>query len=66
MDLIPTKASDQEIGGAASPAGGQQPLTPRIISSGDLLKGKRELIIHHNREVYRLKLTGSNKLILTK
>jgi hemin uptake protein HemP len=37
-----------------------------VLSSGDLLRGRRQLIIQHGRERYRLLLTKSNKLILTK
>jgi hemin uptake protein HemP len=47
--------------------------SPRMISvaghkidSRDLFIGTREVIIHHGGEVYRLRLTGQNKLILTK
>jgi len=36
------------------------------VSSNDLLAGRRQLIIRHGREQYRLRLTSSNKLILTK
>lgn len=36
------------------------------IDSRDLFIGTREVIIHHGAEVYRLRLTGQNKLILTK
>ena len=46
---------------------------PRMISvaghkleSRDLFIGTREVIIHHGGEVYRLRLTSQNKLILTK
>jgi hemin uptake protein HemP len=46
---------------------------PRMISvaghkidSRDLFIGTREVIIHHGGDVYRLRLTGQNKLILTK
>ena len=46
---------------------------PRTISiaghkldSRDLFIGTREVIIHHGGEVYRLRLTSQNKLILTK
>jgi hemin uptake protein HemP len=39
---------------------------PRIVSSEDLLAGKRELLIQHGTEQYRLRLTASNKLILVK
>jgi hemin uptake protein HemP len=36
------------------------------ISSAVLLGGRRQLIIQHGDEQYRLLLTRSNKLILTK
>jgi len=36
------------------------------VSSNDLLAGRRQLIIQHGRAQYRLRLTSSNKLILTK
>jgi len=39
---------------------------PRIVSSVTLLAGRRELIIQHGTEQYRLRLTASNKLILVK
>ncbi len=39
---------------------------PATVSSRDLLVGHRQLIIQHGREQYRLRLTSSNKLILTK
>jgi hemin uptake protein HemP len=38
----------------------------RTLSSGTLLGGRRELVILHGNERYRLLLTRSNKLILTK
>ena len=34
--------------------------------SGSLLKGLHEILIHHNGETYRLRLTKNNKLILHK
>jgi hemin uptake protein HemP len=46
-----------------------QPFTARIapkIASEQLMKGKREIIIQHGLEEYRLKITASGKLILTK
>jgi hemin uptake protein HemP len=36
------------------------------IDSRDLFIGTREVIIQHSGEIYRLRLTGQNKLILTK
>ena len=38
----------------------------REISSEALLAGGKELLIHHQGEAYRLRLTRQNKLILTK
>ena len=39
---------------------------PRMVNSGDLLAGKRELLIHHRGDIYRLLLTRNGKLILQK
>lgn len=56
----------------------QSPRTPRpndvggetadatTVDSVTLMKGRRELIIRHGAETYRLRVTASNKLILTK
>jgi hemin uptake protein HemP len=38
----------------------------RRISSRELLGGQRVLVIQHNQEEYRLQVTRSGKLILTK
>ncbi|MEX0808118.1 MAG: hemin uptake protein HemP [Dongiaceae bacterium] len=42
------------------------PETPDRVSSADLMGGKRELCIEHAGELYRLRITGKGKLILTK
>jgi len=39
---------------------------PPHLHSKSLFKGRRELQIHHNEEVYRLTITKLGKLILTK
>jgi hemin uptake protein HemP len=39
---------------------------PLVVSSDKLLGGRRQLIIQHGDERYRLLVTRSNKLILTK
>jgi hemin uptake protein HemP len=39
---------------------------PRTISSRELLRGERLVIVQHEQESYRLQLTASGKLILTK
>lgn len=38
----------------------------RRIASAQLLAGKREIIIEHGDDEYRLRVTGTGKLILTK
>jgi hemin uptake protein HemP len=43
-----------------------KPAAPAKISSQDLLAGRREVIIQHGADQYRLQLTNSNKLILVK
>lgn len=39
---------------------------PRIVRSAELLAGEREVAIVHGDETYRLRLTSTGKLILTK
>jgi len=36
------------------------------VDSTALMKGRRELIIRHGADTYRLRITASNKQILTK
>ncbi|MSP76074.1 MAG: hemin uptake protein HemP [Rhodospirillaceae bacterium] len=48
-----------------SEAGRPDPSTP-VVDSVTLMSGRRELIIRHGTESYRLRVTASNKLILTK
>ena len=38
----------------------------RIIRSAELLQGEREVYIDHEGEIYRLRLTRNQKLILQK
>lgn len=40
--------------------------TPRELDSRTLFADTREIIIQHEDERYRLRLTSNNKLILTK
>jgi len=42
------------------------PAAAPSVSSRELLGNARELIIRHGQESYRLRLTKSSKLILTK
>ena len=37
-----------------------------VADSFTLMSGKRELVIRHNGQAYRLRVTASDKLILTK
>jgi hemin uptake protein HemP len=46
----------------SSPSGAGTP----VVESVALMSGRRELIIRHNADTYRLRVTASNKLILTK
>jgi hemin uptake protein HemP len=41
-------------------------LVDNRIESGELFLGAREITIAHGADVYRLRLTSQNKLILTK
>jgi hemin uptake protein HemP len=56
MPELPVLKSRKEEEGAPTP----------VICSRDLLGDRRELIIQHGPDRYRLLLTRSNKLILTK
>jgi hemin uptake protein HemP len=51
---------------AKSGAQKEEPENTRTVSSRDLLGAHRQLIIEHGGDRYRLLLTKSNKLILTK
>ena len=51
---------------APDPAAAAEADVPVQSRSEDLLKGRRELLIRHGDEQYRLRLTRMNKLILTK
>lgn len=39
---------------------------PLVVDSVTMMSGRRELLIRHGDDVYRLRVTASNKLILTK
>lgn len=41
-------------------------MTVKTITSTELLNGGNELIILHNGEIYQLRITSKNRLILTK
>jgi hemin uptake protein HemP len=39
---------------------------PRVVRTEDLFGAKREVIIRHGQQEYRLRITRADKLILTK
>jgi hemin uptake protein HemP len=53
--------SDATDARAAAP-----PPNPPIVRTDELFGTRREVIIKHGEEEYRLRITRSNKLILTK
>jgi hemin uptake protein HemP len=57
----PTRATrPDEVGGDTTD------IAPAVVDSVTLMSGRRELIIRHGADTYRLRVTASNKLILTK
>jgi len=51
---------------ATAPAPQPAPAPHRCIESTQLLAGEREVLIRHGENIYRLRRTGNDKLILTK
>ena len=49
----------------SEPAGQRGPSIPRIDAS-TILASSREIILVHNQQEYRLRITSNDKLILTK
>lgn len=45
---------------------GPRPSLPDIVPAALLFRGRQEILIRHNGEHYRLRITKSGKLILTK
>jgi len=56
----------QLLFGRRSDAGWTEIPVHRSITSNDLMAGEHVIIISHGQEEYRLRLTASGKLILTK
>lgn len=50
----------------ATPAPTARPATIPQWESEQLLQGRKEVLIHHGEETYRLRLTRQGKLILYK
>lgn len=40
--------------------------SPKVISSQELFLGSQEILIRHNKDLYRLLITKAGKLILNK
>jgi hemin uptake protein HemP len=64
------KSYDASLPGNPAPSTPNQPKSETeslpSYDSSDLLKGAREILIHHQGEIYRLRLTRNGKLILNK
>jgi hemin uptake protein HemP len=45
---------------------GQPPGRPDTIAGEQLFSGRQEILIDHNGDTYRLRITRNGKLILTK
>lgn len=45
---------------------GMRPFPPGAITTNFLFQGRQEILISHNGEHYRLRITKNSKLILTK
>lgn len=59
------KSSEQST--SVAPEGtANQAEQPVVVRSDELLQGRRELWIEHGDDMYRLRLTSSGKLYLTK
>jgi hemin uptake protein HemP len=62
QDNVSNSAETPSVADAAR----QVVLTANRLDSRDLFAGIREITIAHGDEIYRLRLTAQNKLILTK
>ena len=60
MSQPPRSTRPNEAGGETAD------LAAPAVDSVTLMGGRRELIIRHGVDMYRLRVTASNKLILTK
>jgi hemin uptake protein HemP len=63
---LPPKPALTPPRAAAQPAVAMPAPGPRRVDSATLLGPGGELFIHHQQQVYRLRLTSQGKLILTK
>jgi hemin uptake protein HemP len=58
--------SDRSVSALAVNRVSAMPVTGALVESDTLLRGGREVLIRHGDEVYRLRHTRNDKLILTK
>ena len=58
--------SDPEVQAPRAPGATAETAPAALVDSATLMNGRRELAIRHGNDIYRLRLTASNKLILTK
>jgi hemin uptake protein HemP len=65
-DAEDDRSSNSEATPSVAGAKRQVLLTDNRMDSRDLFAGNREITIGHGEEIYRLRLTAQNKLILTK
>lgn len=66
MSQPPRAARPDDVGGETNDVVPTVLATDGPVDSVTLMKGRRELIIRHGADTYRLRITASNKLILTK
>lgn len=68
MNTTADEDNPSNTGGAPSVVGAKRQvgLAGNRLDSRDLFAGTREITIAHGDEIYRLRLTAQNKLILTK
>lgn len=63
--ILPEPLTDRTAAPSARP--GSRPSPTRVpLDSTALLAGGAELLIRHGQEIYRLRVTRQNRLILTK
>jgi hemin uptake protein HemP len=65
MAFKPTEL-DPRPAGTASAARSGAPTRPPRLSTEMLMAGRREIVLLHGHEEYRLRITSTGKLILTK
>jgi hemin uptake protein HemP len=58
--------TERPLSTISRPADDKPDSSPKIVSTHDLFHGDREICIEHDGEVYRLRITRRNKLILQK